>query len=261
MRLHLLALAGQEVLRLLHQLGVALVADLVRAGPGTALDLVEQTGPGARLEDAVGTGADEEGALQRVDRAADGAGRGEGAEIVALAGAGAAMLEDRRGAVVAGDQDIGKRLVVAQQHVKARPQALDQIGFQQQRLGLGARRDELHVRRLAHHLGDAVGMHAAQRIVADALLQAAGLADVEHVARLVEHAVDAGAVRQPLDEFGDQFRADEAGFVDAACVPVDRQPKSARRRPRLSTSMIVVALIRLVVKNAAIAAAFLTFIP
>jgi hypothetical protein len=39
--------------------------------------------------------------------------------------------------MVAGDQDIGKRLVVAQLHVEARPQLLDQIGLEQQRLGFG----------------------------------------------------------------------------------------------------------------------------
>ena len=57
-RLDLLALAGQEVLRLLHQFGIVVVADLTRAGRRAALDLVEQAGPGAGLEDAVGAGAD-----------------------------------------------------------------------------------------------------------------------------------------------------------------------------------------------------------
>jgi hypothetical protein len=45
--------------------------------------------------------------------------------------------------VVTGDQDIGERLVVAQKHIEARPQPLDQVGFEQQRFGLGCRRDEL----------------------------------------------------------------------------------------------------------------------
>jgi hypothetical protein len=159
-----------------------------------------------RLEDAVGAGAEQEGALQRIDRAANGTGRSEGAEIIALAARAPRCFRCAGATVVAGDEDIGKRLVVAQQHVEARPQALDQIGFEQQRFDLGARRDELHVRRLAHHLGDAIGVDAAMRIVGDALLQAARLADIEHVAGFVEHAVDAGAVRQPLDEFGRSVR-------------------------------------------------------
>ena len=32
-----------------------------------------------------------------------------------------AMLEDGRGAIIRGNQNVGKRLVVAKQHVKARP--------------------------------------------------------------------------------------------------------------------------------------------
>jgi hypothetical protein len=74
MLLDLLALAGEEILGLLHELGVALVTDLMRAWRRTALDLVEKAGAGARLEDTVGTSPDEEGALQRVDRPTDGAG-------------------------------------------------------------------------------------------------------------------------------------------------------------------------------------------
>ena len=56
------------------------------------------------------------------------------------------MLDELRRRVVAGDQDIGEALVVAQQHVEARLQLLDEIGFQQQRLGFGLRRDEHHRR-------------------------------------------------------------------------------------------------------------------
>ena len=158
LRLHLLAAAGEEILRLADQFGIVVVRDLAGAGTGAALDLVQQARPRAALEDRVGAGAQQEGPLQRIDRAADGAGRGEGAEIVALARARAAMLEDAGRGVVAGDQDIGKRLVVAQQHIEARPQALDQIGFEQQRLDLGAGDDELHRRGLAHHAADAVGV-------------------------------------------------------------------------------------------------------
>ncbi len=122
--LHGLALAREEIARFRNQLGIVGGADLPRAGAGTALDLIEQTGPRAPLIGAVGAGAQKERALQRVDRAGDGDRRGEGAEVIALAGAGAAMLVDRRGRVIARQQDIGKRLVVAQQNVKARRKRL-----------------------------------------------------------------------------------------------------------------------------------------
>ena len=132
------------------------------------------------------------------------------------------------------EQDVGERLVVPHQHVEARPQALDQVGFEQQRLDLGAGDDELHRRGLAHHPADAVGVEAALRVVGDALLQAARLADIEHVAGRVHHAVDARRVGQPLDQRLDDLGADLAVGVAGMRVPVDRgegrQSGPARRR-------------------------------
>ena len=141
--LHRPAAAGQEVGRLAHQLGVAGEIDLAGAGAGAALDLVQQARPGAAFEERIGAGAHQERALQRGDGAVDRADRGERPEIAPRPRLRAAMLQDLRRPVIAGDQDVGKRLVVAQQHVEARPQLLDQIGFEQQRLGLGGGRDDL----------------------------------------------------------------------------------------------------------------------
>ncbi len=222
---HRLAAAGEEVLGLLHERLVAIKADLAGAGRRAALDLVEQAGPRAAVEDGIRARAQEEGALERVDRAADRTGRGEGAEIVALARARAAMLGDLRRLVVAGDEDVGERLVVPEQHVVARPQALDQIGFEQQRLGLGARRDELHRRRRHDDALDAPGEAADARVALHPLLEAARLADVEHRALGVDHAIDAGPVGQPLDGVGDHLRPDAA----AACLRPDPNPWSLRR--------------------------------
>ncbi|MNS81699.1 hypothetical protein D3C72_1154160 [compost metagenome] len=59
-----LALAGQEILGFLDEFRIPLIADLMRAGAGTALDLVKKTGARAGLEHAVGAGADQKGALQ-----------------------------------------------------------------------------------------------------------------------------------------------------------------------------------------------------
>ncbi len=124
-------------------------------GAGAAADLIQQARPRAALEKAVRAGADQERALQRRDGAVDRAGRRERAEIAAGPRLRAAMLEDLRRPMVAGDQDIGKRLVVAQQHVEARPQLLDEVGFQQQRFGLGRGRDELDRHGRGDHAQDA----------------------------------------------------------------------------------------------------------
>ena len=119
------------------------------------------------------------------------------------------MLEDLRRPVVAGDQDIGKRFVVAQLHVEARPQLLDQIGFQQQRFGLGRGRDDLDRHGCGDHAQDArrqrrVDAGVGRKALADVLR----LADIEHVAGGIEHAVDAGRGRRQPHRVFDRGMAD-----------------------------------------------------
>ena len=104
----------------------------------------------------------------------------------------AAMLEDLRGPVIGGDQDVGEGFVVAQQHVEARSQALDQIGLEQQRLCLGAGDDEFERPRRSQHALDA-GIEAGRTGVGgNAFLDILGLAHIEHVAARIDHAIDAG---------------------------------------------------------------------
>jgi hypothetical protein len=207
--LHRMAAAGQEFGRLAHQLGIAGEIDLAGAGAGAAPDLVEQAGPRAAFEEAVGAGADQERALQRRDGAVDRAGRGKRTEIAPGPRLRAAMFQDLRRPMVSGDQDIGKRFVVAQLHVEARPELLDQIGFEQQRLCLRRRRDDLDIHGRRDHAQDArrqwrVGACVGGQPLADVLR----LADIEHVAGGVEHAVDAGRGR------GQQHRILDRGMAD-----------------------------------------------
>jgi hypothetical protein len=109
--------------------------------------------------------------------------------------------------MAAGDEDVGEALVVAQQHIVARLQLLDEIGLQQQRLGLGLGGDEDHRHGLRDHPGDADGLALRRRIALDALLDRARLADIEHLAVGADHAVDAGAERRVLPERLDRRRA------------------------------------------------------
>ena len=134
----------------------------------------------------------QERALQRVDGAVDGPNRSERSEIMARPRARPAMLEDLRGPVIGRDQDVGKRLVVAQQHVEARTQPLDQIGFEQQRLGLGAGNDEFERAGRRDHALDAGVETGRPRIGANAVLDVFRLADIKHIAARIDHAVDAG---------------------------------------------------------------------
>ena len=118
------------------------------------------------------------------------------------------MLQQLREGMVLAQQDVGKALVVAIADIVARLQPLDQVGFQQQRFGLGlavvtnsisAVSAIMRVRRSL--------CTAAARVGGDALLQALGLADIEHVARRIQHAIDAGRVGQGLEIGGDAVGA------------------------------------------------------
>ena len=95
--------------------------------------------------------------------------------------------------MIAGDENIGKRLVVAQLHVEARPQLLDQIGFQQQRFGLGRGGDDLDRYRRRDHPQDPRRQRGVDAgIGSKPLANVFRLADVQHVASGIEHAVDPG---------------------------------------------------------------------
>ncbi len=205
-RLNVAALAREEIPRLFHQLPVILQRDAAGAGRRAALDLIQQAGARAAAVDAVVAGAQQEGALQRRDGAMHGARRGEWPVVVALARAGAAMLGDLGGGMVAGDQDIGKGFVVAQQHVVAGHQPLDQVDLQQQRLDLGVGGDDLELDRLGDHPAQTFRQFSNLGIGRDALLQIARLAHVERVAGLVQHAIDAGVCRQTLDRLHDDLK-------------------------------------------------------
>jgi hypothetical protein len=119
------------------------------------------------------------------------------------------MLEDLRRPVIAADQDIGERLVVAELDVEARAELLDQIGFEQQRLGFGRGRDDLDIHGRCDHAQDARGQGRIDAgIGRQPLADILGLADVKHVASRIEHAVDAGRGRGQADRVLDRGMSD-----------------------------------------------------
>jgi hypothetical protein len=126
-------------------------------------------------------------------------GVGEGAEIARALVEAAAVEGDARTGV--GRQlDVGIGLVVAEEDVVLRRQALDEVVLEDQRLGLGARGGHLDAGHLPHHEPDARAQVGFLEIGGDALLQVLGLADVEHLAVGVEHAVDPGFLGQGTDQ-------------------------------------------------------------
>ena len=199
--------AFEEQFRAVHVLRVAFRRDQPGARRGAAPDLVQQAGARAVLEHRVLAGAQAEHALQQLDALAHRVGVRERAEMaVALLFRPAVEAQAREG--VPGDHQVGVGLVVAEQDVVARREALDEIVLEQQRLGLRARGGDLDARHLRHHHLDARAQALLLEVGADALFQVAGLADVEHLAGVPEHPVDARKVGQSGDE---RFRFEHHG--------------------------------------------------
>ena len=189
--LHLRRLALQEPLRIRHQRAIARLVDMADARGGAALDLVKQAGPRPAGEHRVRAVAQEKDLLQLVQRPVDRARAGEGAVIVALFLLRAAMLLDLREGVFLRNEDIRKGFVVPQQHVEIGLQLLDEVLFQQQRLGFRPRRQEHHRLGRVDHPGDARRMAGGAGIVRHPRLEVARLADIKHPAFGIEHPVDA----------------------------------------------------------------------
>ena len=109
------------------------------------------------------------------------------------------MLGDLRRLLVAPDDDVWEGLIVPEGHIVTRLEALDEVGFEKKRLGFSPGIHELHRRRRADHRRDAVCVSAEPCVVLDAILQVPRLADINDLARLIHHAIDAGACAEMLD--------------------------------------------------------------
>ena len=208
--LDVVGLAAEEGFGLVDVVAVFGGLDPADAGGGAALDLVQQAGAGAVGEHRVLTGAEEEDALHGGDGLVDGPGGGEGAVVAAFAATGAAMLGDLREGVVLGEHQPRVALVVAEHDVEAGLEALDEVGLEEEGFGLGMGGDDLHRDGLVDHAAEALGHAGGLGVVVDALLEVAGLADVEGVAACVEHAIHARALRHGEERALDHGHAHQA---------------------------------------------------
>ncbi len=101
---------------------------------------------------------------------------------------------------VCGEQQVRIALVVAQQDVVARPEALDQRVFEQQRLGFRVRDRDLDAGDLRDQRAGLGRVDGLAEVARHAALQVARLADVQHLTLDIEHAVDAGQRGQRAQE-------------------------------------------------------------
>ena len=168
---------------------------------------MQQARPGAAREHSIGAAAQQEHLLQGGQGRIHRMGRGERAEVLVAFGPRPAMFHDPREVVPGFDHDVGKRLIVLEDDVVARVQLLDQVAFQQQRLGLGMGHHHFERVGLEHHALQAQRHAIHARIGCDALFQVFGLADVKGLALGVQHSIDARLLRQVLDGLDEHGKA------------------------------------------------------
>jgi hypothetical protein len=192
---HLALAPAQELGRVVDVALVVFRRDQLDARAAAAADLVQQAGPRAVVEDAVLAGAQLEHLLQQLHRFLHRPGAREGTEVLVLLVQRAAVIGHAR-RVSAGDLQVGVRFIVAEQDVVARLERLDQVVFQDQRLGLAVRHRGLEARDLRHHHRDARARQILLEVARHAVLEVARLADVQDLVLGVEIAVHAGQAGQ-----------------------------------------------------------------
>ena len=238
---YILCVALQKALRIDHVQGVVRRADMAHARAGAAFDLVQQTGTGAVGENRVLAGAQAEHFLHQQHRLFDRPGTGVGSEIVVFLlhatavirhprkmqrlralrnpGAGLLWLRIRRGC--RSHLQIRVALVIPKQDVVLGLQRLDQVVFQQQRLGFRAHHGGLHAHNLAHHVANAGTAMVFLEVAGDPFFQAVCFAHVQQSAIGIEIAVDARQMGQ-AGHFVQQSGAMGAGVRHGAYCAVQR---------------------------------------
>ena len=145
--------------------------------------------------------------MQRVERGVDRTGTGKGTIVIPLGPTRAAMLLDARISVIRPQENEREAFVVTQQHVVRWPVALDKLRLEQQSFRLAIGRDDGHAARLRDHAAQAVGQPLHLRVVRHPVLERLRLADIEHIAARIIHAIDARLGRQSLEHIADGCNA------------------------------------------------------
>ena len=168
------------------------------------------TAPGCLeiIEEVILALADQKQLLQKIKRLTHRAGIGKRPEVAALAAARTTVESQARKLVIEIGVDVGIALVVAQHHVVARVQCLDQRTFEDQRLGLVSSDCDLDPRDLRDHRHDLDSVSGLTvEITAGALAQIARLANVDDVPTFIEHVVDTRIIGQLAAKGAQTFQA------------------------------------------------------
>ena len=186
---HVVGVAVEEANGLGHGEGVVLGADEPHAGRRAVSDLVLEAGTVTVGEEPVVAVSETEETRELLERLADGRRMRIRTEAAARGPAGA--VEDEAGKVERLDEtDVGIALVVAKDDVVTRPVVLDEVALEEESLGRTRRHRDFDVRHLGEETADPRPEALGMRVALKARAEAIGLADVEHLAGSIQHAVD-----------------------------------------------------------------------
>src|SRR5262245_20710187 len=193
-----LVFAFEQQLHIMNRFAILIgLAQVLLTGPEAAFNLVLHAGPPGALVDFINlirTRAQLEFAVDQRDglvRQRRGQVRAVIGRVVLFYSAG---FEDAREVLVNRQLQMRVGLVILEHHVVARLVALDQVRFEDQRLGLGVGDDELEVNNARDQLLR-LGVHHARvlKILAHPVAQVLRLADIEDLALRVLVKVAAGS--------------------------------------------------------------------
>ena len=229
-RLHQRLLATfEEQLHLGDVLGVVGLRDGLDARALAALDVIQEARPLERPDavlDLDRAGPEREEPADQVHRLVDARGGRVRPEVAAPVVDELARPLDAREVVAVGDLDVRVALVVLEPDVEPRPEALDEVGLEEQRLGDRVGQGDLDVHDPVDDAPDPVDL-AARRLLLpvapDAVAQALRLADVQHGPARVLHEVHAGPVGQVLEGRGERSPGSSGSRSDArSCHGIGR---------------------------------------
>ncbi len=175
--------------------------DRADAGRIAELDVVEQAWTRIVPGDHAVTGQIGEGFTERLQRVLHCPHRHVGTEIAAAVVDHPARRLDFGERVLPRDADVRVLLVILEADVVVRAVALDQRLFEDQRLDLVLLDDEVDVADVLAQLhGFEAALGAGVEVATHAIPQPLRLADVDNLAALVLHQVDAGLERQIFED-------------------------------------------------------------
>ena len=197
--------ALEEQLHLGDVGAVVVLRDGLDAGALALLDVVQEARSLERplaVLDLDGAGPEREEPADEVHRLVDAGRRRVRPEVAAAVVGELARAFHAREVVTEGDLDVRVALVVLEADVEARLEPLDEVRFEEERLRHGVGDGVLDLRHPVDDAADAVDLARRRRLLpvgADPVAQALRLADVDHVATVVLHEVDARPVRESLE--------------------------------------------------------------